>query len=181
MRILGLDPGSRLLGYGILEPAAASSWRRLDSGVLRLDARQPISARLAQAFNDVQDLIHLHRPDHVAVEECFVAHSPRSALILGEVRGVLLLAAQLASLEISEFAPRAVKLAAVGNGAAAKEQVQYMVPRLVRDCTPKLAADEADALAVAWCCATHLGSPLRRVAATPAPRAVRAPRTRRPA
>ena len=163
MRILGLDPGSRYLGYGILEPAG-SSWRRLDSGVLRLNARKPIPERLAQAFNDVRDLIHLHRPDRVAVEECFVAHSPRSALVLGEVRGVLLLAAQLAKIELSEFAPRAVKLAAVGNGAAAKEQIQFMMPRLVRDCTGELQPDEADALAVAWCCATHLSDPTRAAA-----------------
>lgn len=155
MRVLGLDPGSRLLGYGVLE-SDRTGWRRLASGAIRLRADDPIPERLAAAFASVREIIHLHRPEHVAVEECFVAHSPRSALVLGQVRGVLLLAAQLEHTALYEFAPRAVKLAAVGNGAASKEQVQAMIPRLLADCQSGLGPDEADALAVAWCCANQL-------------------------
>ncbi|MCA9729315.1 MAG: crossover junction endodeoxyribonuclease RuvC [Candidatus Eisenbacteria bacterium] len=165
MRILGLDPGSRLLGYGVLE-RERSGWRRLSSGVLRLKPNDPIPHRLAEAFTAVREIIQLHRPEHVAIEECFVAHSPRSALVLGQVRGVLLLAARLEETELHEFAPRSVKLAAVGNGGASKEQVQAMIPRLLGDCRSGLGADEADALAVAWCCANQLRSPIVRPAGT---------------
>jgi crossover junction endodeoxyribonuclease RuvC len=155
VRVLGLDPGSRLLGYGILE-RERTGWRRIASGAIRLRTSDPIPERLAVAFEAVREIIRLHRPEHVAVEECFVAHSPRSALVLGQVRGVLLLAAQIEKATLYEFAPRAVKLAAVGNGAASKEQVQAMLPRLLADCQTGLSADEADALAVAWCCANQL-------------------------
>jgi crossover junction endodeoxyribonuclease RuvC len=86
---------------------------------------------------------------------CFVATAARAALVLGEVRGVLILAVQQAEVSLSEVAPRAVKLAVVGNGAAAKEQVQFMMPRLIEACPSALAADEADALAIAWCGATR--------------------------
>lgn len=100
-------------------------------------------------------MISTMAPDLVVVEECFVALGPRAALVLGQVRGVLILAVQQAGVQLCEVAPRAVKLATVGNGAAAKEQVQYMMPRLLLDCPGTLGADEADALAVAWCGATR--------------------------
>ena len=100
-------------------------------------------------------MIRTQAPDLVVVEECFVALGPRAALVLGQVRGVLILAVQQAGVPLCEVAPRAVKLATVGNGAAAKEQVQYMMPRLLLACPGTLGPDEADALAVAWCGATR--------------------------
>lgn len=156
-RVLGLDPGSRRLGYGVITQARGS-WVRVAGGVVRLPEKQPLAERLRLAYEAVQALIEEHAPSEIAVEDCFVAQSARAALVLGHVRGVLLLAAAQSSAGLHEFAPRAVKLAAVGHGGAAKEQVQTMIPRLLHGCPPTLAADEADALAVAWCCANRLRS-----------------------
>jgi crossover junction endodeoxyribonuclease RuvC len=150
MRILGLDPGSRRLGYGVLE-RAGSRWRRVDSGTLRLNPDHALARRLDGAYQGVVELLRIHAPDLVVIEECFVARGPKAALVLGEVRGVLLLATHQAGRECLEVAPRAVKLAVVGHGGAAKEQIQYMIPRLVEECPSALAPDEADALAIAWC------------------------------
>lgn len=155
MKVLGLDPGSRLLGYAVLEQDR-STWVRIESGVLRLPTGEPLPQRLALAFSTVERLLSEHRPAHVAIEECFVAERARAALVLGQVRGVLLLAAIRAKSELHEFAPRTVKLAAVGNGNASKHQVQAMIPRLVRGCDAALGVDEADALAIAWCCANQI-------------------------
>ncbi len=155
LRILGLDPGSRRLGFGILQ-FGRGAWARVESGVFRLPEKESLPNRLDLAFDRVSELISAHRPQIIAVEDCFVSHRPRAALVLGHIRGVLLLAATRSGARVTEYAPRSVKLATVGNGAAAKEQVQAMVPRLVRDCPTKLTADEADALAVAWCCANQL-------------------------
>ncbi len=160
MKVLGLDPGSRRLGYGCLE-RAGSHWRRATSGTLTLRAADPLSTRLHAAHAAVTEMIRTLAPDLVVVEECFVARGPRAALVLGEVRGVLLLAVREAGIPLCEVAPRAVKLAAVGHGGAAKEQVQYMMPRLLLDCPATLSPDEADALAVAWCGATRAASGVR--------------------
>jgi len=153
--ILGLDPGSRLLGYGLLE-SDRGRWARVTSGVLRLDTRKSLPERLVHAFEGVGEILRTHKPDHVAIEDCFVAKSARTALVLGQVRGVLIVAASLERSQVHEYAPRSVKLATVGQGGADKSQVQSMIPRLIERCPMKLQADEADALAVAWCCANQL-------------------------
>jgi crossover junction endodeoxyribonuclease RuvC len=153
--VLGLDPGSRFLGYAVLEQDQ-TGWILIESGVLRLPTEQSIPQRLALAFSTVEGLIDRHQPGHVAVEDCFVAERARAALVLGQVRGVLLLAAVRAHAEVHEFAPRTVKLAAVGNGNASKQQVQAMIPRLVQGCVASLSVDEADAIAIAWCCANQV-------------------------
>lgn len=164
-RILGLDPGSRRLGYGLVEKAG-TRWRHLSSGTIILDARLPLADRLLEAHTRISRVLDEGRPHLVAIEECFVAHSPRAALVLGEIRGVLILGVRQAALELAEFSPRAVKMASVGNGGASKEQVQYMMPRLLDDCPEALQPDQADALAVAWCGVTHAGvrPPIRQSA-----------------
>lgn len=154
MKVLGLDPGSRKLGYGCIE-SAGSRWRRVESGTITLRTNDSLPSRLHAAHIAVSEMIRAQAPDLVVVEECFVARGPRAALVLGQVRGVLILAVEQAGIRLAEVAPRAVKLSTVGNGAAAKEQVQYMMPRLLGDCPSVLAPDEADALAVAWCGATR--------------------------
>ena len=134
---------------------AGVGWRRRDSGTLRLDPTQALASRLDGAYQGVVELLRLHAPDLVVIEECFVARGPKAALVLGEVRGVLLLAVHQAGCECLEVAPRAVKLAVVGHGGASKEQIQYMVPRLLEGCPASLGPDEADALAIAWCGASR--------------------------
>ncbi len=161
MKVLGIDPGSRKLGYGVIE-MAFSRGRRLASGTLTLAPGAPLSARLLEAHRFVGELIRLHSPDLVTIEECFVARGVRAALVLGEVRGVLLLAVEQAAVACREVAPRSVKLAVVGQGSAAKEQVQFMMPRLLADCPVVLGPDEADALAIAWCGAAQAQTPGRR-------------------
>jgi crossover junction endodeoxyribonuclease RuvC len=154
MRVLGLDPGSRSLGYGLLE-RTGSSWVHIASGAVHFPSREALPRRLAAIHSACSSLLTEYRPDLVVVEECFVARSPKAALVLGQVRGVLLLCVEQAGIPSVEYAARAVKLAAVGHGGAAKEQVQYMVPRLLRDCPACLQPDQADALAIAWCGAIH--------------------------
>lgn len=162
MKVLGIDPGSRKLGYGVIELAAARG-RRLASGTLVLDPRRSLSRRLHEAHRFTQELIEHHHPDVVTVEECFVAQGARAALVLGQVRGVLLLAVEQAGIACIEVAPRSVKLAVVGHGNAAKEQVQFMMPRLLAECPAALGPDEADALAIAWCGAAQALAPGRTV------------------
>ncbi len=157
-RILGIDPGSRRLGYGLVE-RAGSGWRHLSSGTFNLDTRLPIADRLVQAHEHLVRILEEARPELVVIEECFVSHSARAALVLGEVRGVLILGVRQAGLELAEYSPRAIKMASVGNGGASKEQVQYMMPRLLAGCPDLLKPDQADALAVAWCGATRADSP----------------------
>lgn len=151
MKVLGLDPGSRKLGFALLETTRQGA-RLCHSGTLAFRAADPLPSRLAAAYEGVRTLLAEYRPDLVALEECFVAQGVKAALVLGEVRGVLMLAAQLEGCALREFAARSVKLSTTGNGGASKEQVQYMVPRLVDDCRKELGPDEADAIALAWCC-----------------------------
>ncbi len=156
MKVLGLDPGSRNLGFGVVE-RTGHRWRWIESGAVHLDGRKPLPERLTAIYDATVRLLETHRPDLVAIEECFVARSPRAALVLGQVRGVLFLAVHQAATQSVEFAARSVKLASVGQGGAVKGQVQFMVPRLLDGCPESLGEDEADALAVAWCGAIHSG------------------------
>ena len=147
-RVLGIDPGSRRTGYGVVD------WRR---GALRYVASGCVATadgvfanRLADIYRGVGTVIASHAPDEFAVEEVFVARNPASALKLGQARGVAIAAAVGAGLAVREYASRAVKLAVVGTGRAEKEQVQYMVRAMLGlDAAPS--ADAADALAVAIC------------------------------
>ncbi len=158
LRLLGLDPGSRLLGYGVIESTREGGVALIESGTLKLDPKATLSTRLKLAHEHARELIVRLKPERVVIEECFVAQGVRAALVLGQVRGVLMLAAELEQVPLAEFAPRAIKLATVGNGGAAKEQVQYMIPRLVRGCPEKMGPDEADAIAIAWCGLQHARS-----------------------
>lgn len=147
-RVLGIDPGSRITGYGIID-AAAGSARYVASGAVTT-AKGPFTSRLADIYSGVADVIAEHAPTTLAIEEVFFARNAQSALKLGQARGVAIAAAVAATLEVHEYAPRAVKLAVVGSGRASKAQVQYMVRAILGlDTEPQ--ADAADALAVAIC------------------------------
>lgn len=151
VRILGIDPGSRITGYGVIEIAAGAPDRAtcIAQGVIRTRGGD-FPDRLGAIFAGVQDLIHAHRPAQVAVENVFVSRNPSSALKLGQARGAAITAAVSLGLPVSEYAPRLIKQAIVGRGGADKAQVQHMVCVLL-SLREALAEDAADALAVALC------------------------------
>ncbi len=148
VRILGVDPGSRTTGFGIID-AAPGRVRYVVSGCLRLGSG-PMAERLAEIFSSMSAIVTEYRPEQMAVEEVFVHRNPSSALKLGQARGVAIAAAVAAGLPVAEYSPTLVKRTVVGTGRADKVQVQHMVRRLLSlDGTPQ--ADAADALAVALC------------------------------
>lgn len=149
IRVLGVDPGSRATGYGVVE-VDRSRLVHVAHGVIKTDTEAPFSARLAEIYLRLTEVLDEFQPAEVGVENIFNAHSAQSALKLGHARGVILLCAELKGLPISEYTPTQVKSAVVGYGQAEKLQVQDMVRRLLA--LPKAAqADASDALAVAIC------------------------------
>jgi crossover junction endodeoxyribonuclease RuvC len=149
MRILGIDPGSNVTGYGVVE-RAGGRLRHVAHGTLVLPRGSPVPARLAALHAALSEVIRDHAPDGAVVEQVFVAASARAALVLGEARGVALAAAAAAGLPIFEYGARAIKLAVAGSGAAGKPEVQRMVCALLAlEAIP--AADAAVALAAAIC------------------------------
>jgi crossover junction endodeoxyribonuclease RuvC len=149
VRIIGIDPGSRATGYGVVDLQGAKL-SRVASGVIRPDPARPLGERLAAIYEGLAGVIAATRPERAAVESVFAAKNARAALMLGQARGVALLACGIARLDAAEYSPMQVKLAVTGHGAASKEQVQRMVERLLVLASLG-AADEADALAVAVC------------------------------
>jgi crossover junction endodeoxyribonuclease RuvC len=147
LRILGIDPGSLVTGYGVVERRGADV-RHVAHGTLRAPRAAALSARLAAIQAALSGVIEAQRPELVVVERVFVAANPRAALVLGQARGVALAAAGAAGLAVEELSPQQVKRAVVGTGTAEKLQVQRMVQRLLGLATLP-AADAADALAAA--------------------------------
>jgi len=146
--VLGVDPGTAATGYGVVERGSGPH-RLIECGVIRPPAGRPLAARLAVIFEELSQVISRHQPSAVAVEDVFVAHNARSALVLGHARGVIMLAAAQAGIEVAEYAPREVKAAIVGAGSATKLQIQAMVARHLRLKEPPRPADAADGVAVA--------------------------------
>ena len=149
MRVLGLDPGSRKTGYGVVE-REGNRYRALSFGHVAVPANLDLPHRLNLISERISALMDEHAPDCVAVEEAFYHESARSTLVLGHVRGVLLVAAVARGFAVAEYSPRVIKLAVAGSGAAAKEQVGFMVRRLL-DLKGVVPVDASDALAVALC------------------------------
>lgn len=144
MRILGLDPGSRITGVGIIDDECLVHAENLVLG------GGPLPERLGMIFNRLQRIIAEYRPDVAAVETVFMSRNAQSAIKLGQARGAAICAAVAAGLDVHEYAPRAIKQALVGRGGAAKEQVQHMT-RILLKIDQDLGADASDALAVALC------------------------------
>ena len=154
MRVFGIDCGTEFTGYGVVEldpRARTAQLVHLAAGTIRLNKKQTTAQRLAQVFAELTALLQLHAPDVVAIEEVFFSANAKSALKLGQVRGVALLAAAMAAKPVAEYAPLSIKSAVVGYGLAAKEQVQFMVMRLLRLEHSPDSPDAADALAIAIC------------------------------
>lgn len=144
--VLGIDPGSHATGYGVVATGPVA--RMLAGGVIRTSAKAPLSVRLQEIHTGVAAVLEEFSIEAMAVENLFNAKNARSSLILGHARGVILLAGAEAGLAVAEFAPREIKQALTGNGAAAKEQVRFMVMRLL-GIKEEMPLDMSDALAVA--------------------------------
>jgi len=147
--VLGIDPGTAVTGYGVVEPADGQSGRLIECGVIRTSPRQAMFRRLMTLYDGVTQLIERHAPTVVAVETAFYGRNVRTTLTLGQTRGVVLLAAAKAGVEVAEFPPATVKKSVVGEGGAAKAQVAYMVQRLLRLKEAPAPSDAADACAIA--------------------------------
>ena len=154
MKILGIDPGTAILGYGLVEENH-KGLLPLTYGCLRTEKGQPASSRLLKLFLGLEELLGRLKPDGVAVEKLFFASNAKTALSVGEARGVILLCAARAELKIAEYTPLEVKQAVTGYGRAEKKQVQQMVKTLLKLKEIPKPDDAADALALAIC---HLHS-----------------------
>jgi crossover junction endodeoxyribonuclease RuvC len=165
MRVLGIDCGSELTGYGVVEQNPAGELLVVASGVIRLSLKDRLPKRLRQVFRELSETIEKYRPDMAAIEDIFYAANAKSALKLGHVRGVAMLAAATFDLEVAEYAPLAIKSAVVGYGKAEKSQVQEMVMRLLKLPARPEPPDIADALAIAIC-HLHTSATLARQSST---------------
>ncbi len=154
MRVLGIDCGTEITGFGVVETCLTERELRLDCcamGGIVLSKNKPLPVRLEQVFHALTQEIQRWQPDVVAIEEVFYSVNAKSALKLGQVRGVALLAAAMQGMRVAEYAPLSIKSSVVGYGLAKKEQVQFMVARLLRLAELPQPADAADALALAIC------------------------------
>jgi len=149
MRLIGLDPGLQITGWGVVE-ADGNRLRYVDCGVVRSDPSLTLAERLVMIHRGIAEVLQRLGPLEAAVEETFVNRNPASTLKLGQARGAVLLAPALAGLPVAEYTPNQIKKTVVGTGHAAKEQVGLMVRQLLPGAAPAI-ADAADALAVAIC------------------------------
>lgn len=154
MIILGIDPGIRVTGFAILEKSTKLSV--LSYGTISPPVQKSMAERLKYLYWDAMEIIKRYKPEAMAIEGTFHQKNVKSALILGQAKGAILLAAANSNVISKEFAPRKVKVAVVGNGSATKEQVQYMIQRILKlDTLPK-PFDVSDALAIAYCGLTNM-------------------------
>ena len=156
MRILGIDPGYAIMGYGVVEKNG-QSLVPIDFGVVETDKNQPFPERLERLYLGTKQLCELYRPDMAAFEELFFYHNITTAIAVGSGRGVALLGVQQAGVPMYEFTPMEIKQSVCGNGHADKKQVQQMIRVLLNLKTEPKPDDAADALAAALCLAFHAG------------------------
>jgi len=147
--VLGIDPGTAATGYGVVQGEPFGSLSLVECGVIRTHARDSLPSRLREIYDDVMALIERHRPDAMSIEDVFYAKNVRTTVVLGHARGVILLAAQQSGIAIYEYPPAEIKKAVVGSGGATKEQVQFMVMRLLRLKSAPQPSDAADGTAAA--------------------------------
>ncbi len=162
MKILGIDPGTAITGYGVVSRADDGAVSLLECGVIRTAARAPLPERLRDIYEGVTEIMDRHAPDVVAVEGVFFGKNVRTAVVLGHARGAILVAAALRDVEVVEYPPAEIKSAVVGTGRATKEQVGYMVQKLLNLREVPRPSDAADGIAVALChCFRGVGGPPR--------------------
>jgi crossover junction endodeoxyribonuclease RuvC len=162
MRVLGIDCGSEYTGYGVVEQSQDKRLVCRAVGAIRLKTRQSMAEKLSTIYSQLCSTIVDHQPEIAAIEDVFYAVNVKSALKLGQVRGVAMLAASSSGLQVAEYAPLAIKSAVVGYGRAEKHQVQQMVMRLLNLPEPPEPPDAADALAIAIC-HIHTASTLNQI------------------
>jgi len=150
--VLGVDPGTASTGYGVVRADDLGTVSLIECGVIRTRPRDPLAVRLREIHDGVAELIARHRPDALSVEDVFYAKNVRTTVVLGHARGVILLAGEQANLSIHEIPPAEIKKAVVGTGAATKEQVQFMLMRLLRLKAVPQPSDAADGVAAALAC-----------------------------
>ncbi len=151
VRILGVDPGSQITGVGIIEVSDKRELKLCYHGCIRTNRKESLPFRLKQIYNGLVDIIKEYQPDHVALEDMFYSDNVKTAIVMGQARGVSLLAPVIMGIDPAEYSPREVKLAVVGRGSASKDQVHFMVKNILHlkeDISPD---DASDALAVALC------------------------------
>ena len=148
--ILGIDPGSVVTGYGVVKGSHDKAVL-IDYGTIKVSYKKPLSLRLEEIYSGIIDVISRIKPDQLAIEEAFYSKNAKSALVMGQVRGVALLAGAQAKIPIAEYSPREVKSSIVGTGAASKTQVQYMVKNILQLKNLPEPEDASDALAIALC------------------------------
>ena len=156
MRVLGIDPGSETLGWGVVE-GSGNKYSLVEFGVVKSNPRQPFSKRLAKIYAEVDEVVTRLQPDALSIEEAFYSINVNVAMKLGQVRGVMLLLAEQRGLSIAEYAPRLIKKTVVGYGNAEKQQVGEMVRILLGLKVVPTPHDAADALAIAICHFHHAG------------------------
>ena len=157
MRILGIDPGLRLTGYGVIDYAPMRPML-IDGGVIRLKEKTPIASRLVELETELDALFDEHKPDICAVEQLYAHYAhPRTAILMGHARGVILLVAARRGVRTEEFAATRIKQSVVGHGHAGKVQVQKAIQVLWNLKEPPSPPDVADALAIALCCGRYVG------------------------
>jgi crossover junction endodeoxyribonuclease RuvC len=150
--VLGIDPGTATTGYGVVKGDGLGLVSLVECGVIRTRARDPLASRLGEIYEGVSELLGRHRPDALSVEDVFYAKNVRTTVVLGHARGVVLLAGQQAGVDIYELPPAEIKKAVVGTGAATKEQVQFMLTRLLKLKSVPQPSDAADGVAAALAC-----------------------------
>jgi crossover junction endodeoxyribonuclease RuvC len=157
MRILGVDPGTIFTGYGIVD-FESNELKYVSSGIIKIPVTKEMAPRLKTIYDGLSSLIKQFKPDEFALETAFYGKNVQSALKIGYARGVSMLVAIHNNLLLKEYSPREIKKSVVGNGASSKEQVQYMIKRLLALRKTKIKFDESDALAVAICHAFKVNS-----------------------
>jgi crossover junction endodeoxyribonuclease RuvC len=151
LKVLGIDPGTAATGYGVVAREDGGAAVLVECGVIRTTADAPLPQRLREIHEALGQVIDRHAPDVMAVEDIFYGKNVRSTVMLGHTRGAVLLAGALRDLAVADYSPAEVKNAIVGTGRATKEQVQFMVAKLLRLTTAPRPSDAADGVAVALC------------------------------
>jgi crossover junction endodeoxyribonuclease RuvC len=158
MRILGIDPGLKITGYGVVD-FTGHGVRLVDGGVIRLGAKSPLADRLVELEAELAEILDEHHPDICAVEQLYSHYKhPRTAILMGHARGVVLLAARRQKVAVAQFSANRIKKSVVGHGHAGKDQVQRAIGQVLRLKQPLKSPDVADALAVAICCGRQMGN-----------------------